>query len=273
MLQTTFCTSANFNAGPPYKRYLSEAYNLRQCECLMDWQSLPSGTPDVCRCRGICPSHVTPAWLTEAAGQALCSLREDTGFNCYAECINESEDVKWFAHPCGAGAEKCDPAILKVQAQVAIPAALPPPPPEPVVAALPETTKLGWDPREVNDLRGLQCELLEGKEASCNSAAGNTMCWFGNSCLQRCYLEDAQGRELCPDYVTPEWLAFPKDQFLCSAEMATQYYCTVGCQEGNEEVRWGANEIKWCNEQGGSACPPRPTGTTFQVVHKSQADV
>lgn len=36
--------------------------------------------------------------------------------------------------------------------------------------------------------------------------------------------------------MTAEWLAFPKDQYLCSADMAHQFYCTVGCQEGNDEV-------------------------------------
>ena len=73
-------------------------------------------------------------------------------------------------------------------------------------------------------------------------------------------MEDEQGRELCPPSVTPEYLSNPPDPYLCSAEMSKQYYCTVGCQEGNPEIRWGAHEVKWCAAQGNAGgCPPRGT--------------
>lgn len=67
------------------------------------------------RCRGSCPAFVSPAFLTEAAGQSLCSPYEKTGYNCYAECKGEnSAIVNWFASPCGNDdQEKCD-LILKM---------------------------------------------------------------------------------------------------------------------------------------------------------------
>jgi len=47
--------------------------------------------------------------------------------------------------------------------------------------------------------------------------------------------------------------------------MSDKYYCTAGCQEGNEELRWGAHEIAWCNDpRNQNACPTRPP-----VVSKS----
>lgn len=258
---------------PPYREWLGDDYNIRRCECRKDWQELPLDTPGLCRCRGICPSYVTPVWLTEAAGQALCSLEEKTGYNCYAECQNEKADVGWFAIPCGGKAqEQCEPAILakrKLAAQKPVAAAAEKAPvkaaakddaeaqraAKAAVAAEAEAKKkkadeeakakaraalppLDYDAKDVYDLRGLQCELLDGKT--------------------QCYYEDSQGRELCPSFVTPDWLAFPKNQYLCSHEMAHEYYCTAGCQEGNPEVRWGAHERIWCNRNKG-ACPAIPS--------------
>jgi hypothetical protein len=45
-------------------------------------------------------------------------------------------------------------------------------------------------PQEVWDLRGAECEILDGKE--------------------RCFTVDSQGRELCPEFVTSKYLAFPE---------------------------------------------------------------
>lgn len=206
-------------------------------------------------------------FLTEGKGQALCSLEESTGYNCYAECENEkTEQLKWFALPCGqAGQVECDKAILanrkagggignqqaaqaaagkaaddgaakrrkaeeeqaeaerKKKAEAEAAAAK-----EKEESAQKARKALGYDPKDVIDLRGLNCELLDG--------------------VERCFMEDEQGRELCPPSVTSEWLTNPTDQYLCSSEMTTQYYCTVGCQDGNDEIRWGAHEISWCDK-------------------------
>jgi hypothetical protein len=71
-------------------------------------------------------------------------------------------------------------------------------------------------------------------------------------------VEDEQGRELCPPHVTSAYLSNPSDQYLCSAEMSDTYYCTAGCQEGSDEVRWGAHEIAWCRQPANAAgCPAR----------------
>jgi hypothetical protein len=230
-------------AGPPYRMYLGDGYNLRTCECRKDWEEMPADAVGKCRCNTECPAFVDPAFLTAAAGQGLCQLKEETGYNCQAECVAGSQEVKWYASPCGNGRVACDPRVANPGAKAGVApaaaaaAAASTPSPSSVPAASP-LPKLGWDPREVIDLRGLQCELLEGKE--------------------RCFFEDAQGRELCPEHVTSDWLAFPKDQYLCQPEMAEKYYCIAGCQEGNPEVRWGANEVAWCDDpKNKGACTPR----------------
>ena len=248
--------------GPPYRPFLVDEeagieFNLRLCECRKDYKEL-KGQTGVCRCRGLCPAFVDPAFLTEAAGQNLCSVYERTGYKCYAECENESSDVKWFATPCGGPAqEECDAILKKPKADAAkakaaeedakraaaavaaaAAAAAVPAPAKPDAATSPS----GAD--EVIDLRGLQCEMLNGKE--------------------QCFYEDAQGRELCPESITSEYLNAPKDQWSCQAENADKFFCTVGCQEGNPEVRWGANEIAWCNSNRG-ACTPKPS-----VIPKAQ---
>jgi len=217
---------------------------------------------------------VTPPLLTAAAGQALCSLAAETGYNCYAECATGGE-VKWYASPCGsAGKDPCDARIPNAAAgggDAPGPSPSPSSPPPPGVSIIPD---LAYDPAEVYDLRGLQCELLNGKEVSGQVAVAEaTWAWRCGevrphsfplpvaSSLQQCFYEDGQGRELCPSYVTAEWLAFPKDQYLCSAAMAKQYYCTVGCQEGNSDVRWGANEVAWCYDPKNlGSCPKRQSG-------------
>lgn len=278
-----FVHNQSIYVEPAYMDYVGEEYNLRQCQCLRDWKIQPPGT-SICRCRGNCPSHVTPMFLTEAAGQALCSLESPQGYNCYAECENEKSEnpLKWFALPCGKTNTEnqqveCDPPILakrkgnvnkddentkrKLEEEEAMKRKQ-----EAAAAAAESKRKQDQDEEsrkrkqqeeeeaaakrvqnsnDIIDLRGLQCELLNGKE--------------------QCFLEDEQGRELCPSFVTSEYLSNPKDQYLCSSEMTTKYYCTAGCQEGNEELRWGAHEIAWCDDpRNKGSCPSRPP-----VVNKS----
>ena len=150
-----------------YKRYVGEEYNLRQCECRKDWETMGADEPGKCRCRGICPSKVTPAFLTEAAGQALCSLEEETGFNCWAECDTpEVDEVKWYASPCSPEKLPCDKRILAGRRQRTKEAAKPKnevPAPPPKVEPKVEPKKAANDDTLV-DLRGLNCELLNGKE-------------------------------------------------------------------------------------------------------------
>ena len=80
--------------------WLGEKYNLRKCVCYRDWDKREEGE-SVCKCDKMCPSYVTPEWLTEAEGQALCSLESAQGYNCYAGC--EDGEPKWFAKGCGSG--------------------------------------------------------------------------------------------------------------------------------------------------------------------------
>jgi len=229
--------------------WLGDEYNLRQCQCRKDWKSQPEGA-SVCKCKAVdCAASITPPYLTEGKGQGLCSLEEHQGFNCNSECIPAEsivpgkEPLKWFAAPCGGAKQPdCDPMILsyrlearkekerraKEEVQKAEEAKK--------LASIP---KFDWDPNEVFDLRGLQCEMYtDGQE--------------------RCFMEDEQGRELCPPGVTHETLGFPVGQYLCSAEMSKQYYCTVTCQDGSPVASWGAHEISWCfDPKNIGSCPER----------------
>jgi hypothetical protein len=269
-------------AALPYREWVGDAYNLRGCQCLKDWEKQPANTPGLCRCEGVCPPHVNPPFLTEAKGQSLCSLEYQTGYRCQAVCQHTSENeeddavhVNWLAYPCGGGEhqEECDKPIHAARKKAREAAEANPPAaaaaeeekkkaPEPAPEAAPPAKKadppppapakekekaeytgpgaLTWDPKDVWDLRGLGCEEKDG--------------------VEQCYYEDSQGRELCPPGVTHETLNAPVNQFLCSAEMAKQYYCTAACQSGNPELRWNAHEVSWCYAPANKgSCPPRPT--------------
>ncbi|RYE82592.1 MAG: hypothetical protein EOO65_05280 [Methanosarcinales archaeon] len=227
-------------AEPSFRSFIDPQYNLRKCGCRMDWKEMGEDAPGKCRCGGKeCPAYVNPEFLTLAKGQHICSLAEDTNYNCYATCEDTKSEPKWFASPCGENGAECDPRILKksltaAEQQAATEKAKKDKEEADALAKMPE-----FDPASFVDLRGLDCEMLNGKE--------------------QCYYEDAQGRELCPDYVTSEFLTRADSQYWCGPEGSKTHYCTVSCQEGNDEVRWGANERKWCAENKGS-CPPVPQG-------------
>ena len=93
-------------------------YHTRGCTCKENWQEIiakyppPADLPhggkkwsaeeaaaaakipgeSVCTCEGVaCLPGVTPAFLTEAAGQDVCSLRRHTGYGCSARCTPDGE--------------------------------------------------------------------------------------------------------------------------------------------------------------------------------------
>lgn len=93
-------------------------YHTRGCTCKENWQEIvakypaPADMPhggkkwspeeaaaaaaipgeSVCTCEGVaCLPAVTPAFLTEAAGQDVCSLKRHTGYGCTARCTPEGE--------------------------------------------------------------------------------------------------------------------------------------------------------------------------------------
>ena len=225
--------------------YLGDGLNLRGCECRKDWASLPPAARGKCNCENECAAHVDPVFLTAGKGQGLCQLDTDTGYNCQVGCDNDGEP-RWMAGPCGGpDAPQCDPRIVASPKAASSPSRAPPPPSP---SSSPQSA-LDWDPFSVYDLRGLNCELLDNAE--------------------RCFFEDAQGREVCPEHVTKEWLTAAESQHLCQPAQAASYYCIVGCQDGNPEVRWGANEVAWCSSQGNNGgCSARPT-REFCVILKS----
>jgi hypothetical protein len=238
-----------------YVPWVGPEYNLRLCTCLKDWKKADKSLKSICKCNKDCPRFVDPPFLTDADGQSLCFLDSvspsEDGFNCYAECEGQdSSKINWFATPCTAASGNCDAAIPLAKrpwrANGAPPVSASNLPPSSAVvqqqkdapegqvdnkekeaAAAAEVVKDGkmaTNPDEdLIDLRGLNCELLDGKE--------------------RCFLEDEQGRELCPEHVTSDYLSSPDDQYLCTAPEREKYFCTAGCQEGSNEVRWGAHEI------------------------------
>eukprot|EP01089_Gocevia_fonbrunei_P022848 TRINITY_DN9397_c0_g1_i2.p1 TRINITY_DN9397_c0_g1~~TRINITY_DN9397_c0_g1_i2.p1 ORF type:complete len:535 (+),score=87.61 TRINITY_DN9397_c0_g1_i2:49-1653(+) len=90
------------------------------------------------------------------------------------------------------------------------------------------------------DLRGLHCTWIITPE-------GNEQ--------ERCYLHDEQGYVLCPPHVTSLWLSKSPDQWLCSPD-APEYYCTVSCQDNNDEAKWTAHNIAVCEQE--KNCAPQP---------------
>ena len=266
-----------------YVPWVGPEYNLRLCTCLKDWKKADKSLKSICKCNKDCPRFVDPPFLTDADGQALCFLDtvspNEDGFNCYAECEGEdSPKVNWFATPCTAASGNCDIAIplskRPWRANGGPPASASNLPSTQVaqqeqqqqqegegkndaekdsnekaaaaakaeaeaVAEVVKEGNLATNPDEdLIDLRGLNCELLDGKE--------------------RCFLEDEQGRELCPEHVTSDYLSSPDDQYLCTAPERNKYFCTAGCQEGSNEVRWGAHEIAWCDDpKNRGSCPDR----------------
>jgi hypothetical protein len=116
-----------------------------------------------------------------------------------------------------------------------------------------------WDPKEVWDLRGAACEFIDG--------------------VERCFTEDSQGREMCPEFVTSDYLAWPKPgvaPYECGPEMTHQFYCTIQCQQGNNVVRWWPQNVAWCyGEENYGNCPSRApvvAKADFTVKPKSTPD-
>lgn len=224
-------------AGPSPSPYPTK-YNMRGCTCKENWASLAGSGESVCECGGVkCPADVNPRYLTDAWGQDNCSVKRLTGFSCTAKCTEDGK-VLWFAEGCGGSGQKpCPELVLPASAT-----------PSPSGSALPTIVvpRTTWDPKEVYDFRGGGCELLNGK--------------------QTCYMEDGQGREICPEHITLEYLAQgPPEYRECSPDMAHTHYCTIICQEGNPTVRWGVHHIEDCHKRENFGnCPPRPTGASLQ---------
>lgn len=224
--------------------------------CKKDWQNHPNEPVCFSNDGTACPASITPPILHtgDNGKQWVCTKPKE--YLCMVECSGPDKEAKWMAAPCG---KDPDPDCPDEEGH-------PPPPPPPglrgggaVLAdkAKDESSKVEVpnsetksgdvaakdlkdkpvDPNEpMIDLRGLNCELLEGKEV--------------------CFMEDSQGREICPDHVTSAFLTRAKGQWLCQDTVPT-HYCTAACQQGNQEVRWLAHERAWCQKNPGS-CPPEP---------------
>jgi len=206
---------------------------LRGLRCRPDWEALPGKTVCVGAAGGpACPASITPASLTSAMGgsQWLCTK---ASYVCSVACSGEAAESAWTAEECAGGKDCSDPRRrAKLLEEASGGAGL---------AGAGDLADEEGDPAgggPMVNLRGLECELKDGKE--------------------RCFRQGASGeREMCPEHVTSSYLTKGGDQWLCIPGASDKYFCTVSCQEGNEDVRWGANEISWCNANKGS-CPDPP---------------
>ena len=70
---------------------------------------------------------------------------------------------------------------------------------------------------------------------------------------ERCFYEDTEGRDLCPERITAAILTSGDGQYLCQQPT---HFCTVTCSEG-DRIDWHAHEIKWCDEHK-DGCPQPP---------------
>ena len=228
-------------------------FDTRNCECAVPavgdaaaWvakgrvQKFASLLRDAtCTCNdGVCPPDVNPSFITEAVGQDVCSLRRMTGYSCTLGCFGADKPVSWYGHSCGKDGEPACPLLVVTPSPTSTPS-----PTTPAAIVAPVVT---WDASDRADLRGLSCEMLDGKEV--------------------CFSEDTQGRVVCPDFVTSRYLRDPPASgpyavegditVKCGPEYAKSYYCTAHCQPGNSRVQWWTHDIAWCYSKDGAwACP------------------
>ena len=260
---------------------LPRAYDLRNCECAVgsaryagrfegplelglveEGAAACACTPPGGRDPVPCPASVGLDYLTEAHGQDFCTLRRYTG---YASCTVDCSDgrVAWaLGQRCqepssdgGSGAPGLPPCPLPLAPVTNWRAKSPdsklfnvnnaPPPP------------VTWDPAAVVDLRGLKCEIAPPPPGSAPGAQGTEVCFMDDR---------AQGRTLCPAYVTSAYLRAPPTEGAhaitphmadrCSPLHGAHSYCTVACQPGNDAVVWSEHDIAWCySRENGWACP------------------
>jgi hypothetical protein len=222
-----------------------EGRDLRGLVCRTDWSAEAKRDPKATLCRDPasqqdCPAYVDPTFLTTADGMRQWTCTQTEEYTCSVSCSGAEATPAWSANACPSKGQCPTAKELAERASLsegglglrgggehAHRQGLP------VSAGLKDEVMV--------DLRGLECELKEGKEV--------------------CFREGSSGdREVCPDFVTSAYLTGGGGQHLCLPGATDKYYCTVTCQEGNDQVRWGANEIKWCDANPGS-CPPRPTLT------------
>jgi len=217
--------------------------------------------------RNQCPSEVTPLYLHNAEGQWSCQNRE--GSFCTVECRRDS--VLWFAHQCPKRGV-CPPHdIVSWETFYDSPNPLLPKDPKapirannPVAAStqqktftkeeidfmtnvrarLPKETK-DFIKKHGYDLRGLKCEILDGKQA--------------------CFVEYSNlYRDVCPDWVTAEYLALAADQWSCREDPNT--YCIARCQGGTDKIRWTAFDVKWCSDNP-EHCQEKPEIIPFDDLY------
>ena len=249
---------AVFSPSPTPVPLLPKLYDVRNCVCTVDgvkYEGRFEGSRDLgkapaqCLCgdkSNKCPTEVNIDFLTDAIGQDVCSLKRFTGYGCTAGCFGEEQQVSWYGHSCqipgvpdpeNRKLPECAPLVVSPSNTPSPSMTLRPPlqPPE-----------VDWDPETTVDLRGLRCELLDGKE--------------------RCFSEDSQGRTLCPEFVTSAYLRDPPAggpngvgadiSSQCGPGFAQQLYCTAHCQPGNSRVQWWTHDYKYCYSKDGAwACP------------------
>ena len=213
-----------------------DVFNTRNCVCVDDWREVRAADPkaSLCSCDGAkCPPDVDPRFLTDALGQGVCSLKQHTGYSCTVGCAADGK-VHWYGAACGGTSGRECPQLVATISNT--PTSTPTRPPAIVPPAL------TWDPAAVMDLRGAGCELKGGKEV--------------------CFVDDTQGRTLCPAYVTSQMLAFPpKDgqTSMCTPEHAATHYCTIECQPGNDRIHWNVHDLAYCySAEHQYECPKRP---------------
>lgn len=81
--------------------FLGRDFDLRGCRCFPQWRAMleANATARVCHCRGWCPPHVTPAYLTHEHGACSIDMRsQDPTHTCKHEC--RGGVAQWGDTPC-----------------------------------------------------------------------------------------------------------------------------------------------------------------------------
>lgn len=219
-----------------------------------------------------CPPHVTPQFLDEAKNQAICTEQRNE-YSCRLTCTRKEgggeggeAEATWFGSPCPQDGVTLCPPWPRTQlpgydsAAPAPPSALHGPETGDKAAGAPA-------PAPVVQSGGLRADPFSGlgllKAASekdlvlIEKAGGFNLrgiaCEINAENKERCFYEDAEGRDLCPERMSTVLLSAGDNEYLC---MQDTHYCTVTCS-GGDKISWHAHEIAWCTANKDN-CPAKP---------------
>lgn len=283
--------------NPIKKNDLIDGFDLRDLECGLKEGGLRCWNKDN---KKLCPSYVTPRFLTLADSQWSCQRWGDS--YCTVQCNGVDSVESWFAHQCDFRDIWTCPPYPRVPYSAFN---------DPLTEA--EKRKVSWVPiveelypnddvvvqytyddgRIVNYIVGSEKEpepepewvhmtftqeekrFSDEMKRKMDPANRKTLEEYGVDMRglkceilngrEQCYLENPRHpeyRDKCPPWVNTEYIAIASDQWSCRMETSDKTYCTALCQDGTDRVAWTAYDVAWCKDNP-TNCAPRPPRIPF----------